>query len=91
MIGDIDEEVFKKKVQQREKANNRKADIRQVIDMYMTILIDIIQSFVGSRDVSIMLANLIGLREHYNDTLAKIQFCYKCSVPVIDPQFIFSH
>jgi hypothetical protein len=91
MIGDISEEVFKKKVQQREKANNRKTDIRQVIDMYMTVLVDTIQTFVQSRDVIIMVRSLEGLRQHYNSTLEKIQFCYKCAVPMITPQFNFPY
>jgi hypothetical protein len=91
MINDIDEENFKKKIQQREKANNRKADIRQVIEMYTTVLVDIIQSFVASRDVSIMVANLEGLREHYNTTLEKIQFCYKCTIPTLNPLFYFPY
>jgi len=89
MIGDIDESVFKKKIQQREKANNRKNDIRQVVEMYLTVIIDIIQSFIENLDVKTMVETLKGLRDHYNTTLKKIQFCYKCAVPTLLDNFIF--
>jgi hypothetical protein len=91
MIGDIPEDTFKKKVQQREKANNRKAEIRQVVEMYTTVLVDIIQTFTVSRDVEAMVNNMNGLREHYNSTLEKIQYCYKCSVPLLSIQFNFPY
>ena len=91
MIGDITEDIFKKKVQQREKANNRKTDIRQIIEMYTTVLVDIIQSFTVSKDIGVMVENINGLREHYNSSLEKIQFCYKCSVPLLSLQFNFPY
>ena len=91
MIGDISEDIFKKKIQQREKSNNRKNDIRQVVEMYMTVLIDIIQSFGVSHDVQVMVDNLQGLRVHYNSTLEKVQSCYKCSVPILLPAFNFPY
>jgi len=91
MIGDLDEDTFKRKIQQREKSNNRKNDIRQVVEMYNTVLVDIIQNFVENRNVKGMVDNLSGLRDHYNGALEKIQFCYKCSVPIITPQFSFPY
>jgi hypothetical protein len=89
MIGDIDENNFKKKIQQREKAINRKTDIRQVVEMYLTVVLDIIQSFTENRETQNMVDNLKGLRNHYNSTLEKIQFCYKCAVPTLLDNFNF--
>jgi hypothetical protein len=87
MIGD--ELTFKKKIQQREKSNQRKNDIRQVVEMYNTILVDIIQSFTASRNIDELIGNLHGLRTHYTDTLNKVQNCYKCAVPDLLTNFNF--
>jgi len=89
MIGDIDDETFKKKIQQREKANARKTDIRQVVDMYMTILLDLFQSFVQNKNIDEMVENLQGLSQHYNSTLEKVGKVYKCAIPSLGPNFDF--
>ena len=89
MIGDIQDDEFKKKIQQREKANQRKRDIRQVVEMYMTILTDLFQTFTSTRNVHYLHMNLEGLRDHYNTTINKVQFVYKCAVPSIAQNFNF--
>ena len=58
--------------------------------MYLTVIIDIIQSFIENQDVQTMVETLKGLRDHYNSTLQKIQFCYKCVVPRLYDNFNFS-
>lgn len=89
MLGDINEDTFKKKIQQREKANERKRDIRQVVDMYMTVLVDLFQSFTVNRDANELIKALFGLRDHYNTTLEKVHFTYKCAVPTLYDNFNF--
>jgi len=90
MIGDIDDETFKKKIQQREKANSRKTDIRQVLDMYMTILLDLFQSFTAqNQSFEEMVENLKGLSDHYNSTLEKVSKVYKCAIPSLGHNFEF--
>lgn len=89
MIGDINEDEFKKKIQQREKANQRKTDIHQVVQMLLTVLVDLFQTFNRTHDVQELAASLYGLREHYNTTLNKIQFTYKCVVPTLYDSFNF--
>ena len=89
MIGDIQDDEFKKKIQQREKANQRKRDIRQVVEMYMTILTDLFQAYVSTRNIDELYNSLIGIRDHYNGTLEKVAFTYKCAVPSILPNFSF--
>ena len=89
MIGDIDEDEFKKKIQQREKAKLRKQDIRQVLQMYLTVLIDLFQSFQTNRNTDELFESLNGLRNHYNTTLKKIQVVYKCAIPELLDTFNF--
>lgn len=89
MIGDINEDEFKKKIQQREKANQRKTDIHQVVQMLLTVLVDLFQTFNRTHDVQELVESLYGLRDHYNTTLSKIQFTYKCVVPTLSDSFNF--
>ena len=89
MIGDLSEEEFKKKIQQREKANQRKRAIRQVLEMYTTIITDIFQTFQQEKDVTVLYESLCGLRDHYNTTLGRVQFTYKCAVPNLLTDFNF--
>jgi len=85
----MNEDEFKKKIQQREKAKQRKRDIRQVVEMYVTVLTDLFQSFQQDTNTNEMVSSLYGLREHYNATLKKIQFVYKCAVPELHDTFNF--
>ena len=88
MIGDISEDVFKQKIQQREKARHRKTDIRQVIEMIRAVLVDLFQDFVRTKDVDVLNHSLVELREHYNTTLDTISRNYgKCAVPKLSGNF----
>jgi hypothetical protein len=84
MTGDISEDDFKKKIQQREKANQRKRDIRQVVEMYMAVIVNLFQAYMSPEgDNEVLVTSLEGLQEHYNTTLANVQKCYKCVVPLL--------
>lgn len=87
MIGDIDEATFKKKIQQREKANQKKNDIYQVLEMYMTVIVDLFQAYQVSHDLQQLVDSLGGLREHYSTTIDKVKDCYKCAVPIVTHNF----
>jgi hypothetical protein len=82
MIGDIDEDEFKKKIQQREKARQRKTDIRNVLEMVTAVLTDLFQTFVQDESVSKLITSLEGLRTHVNNTLCVVSARYShCAVP----------
>lgn len=84
MIGDINEDEFKKKIQQREKARQRKADIRQVLEMYTAVLNDLFQGFVAARNLPVLVHSLLELRTHVNETLSAVSKRWsKCAVPRI--------
>jgi len=88
MIGDISDDIFKSKIQQREKARQRKTDISQVLDMYVAVLTDLFQSFTRDCDENILVNSLVELKKHVNDTLADVSRRYsKCSVPIISDKF----
>jgi hypothetical protein len=91
MIGDFGEDEFKKKIQQREKARQRKTDIRQVIEMYMAVLTDLFQAFVQSKDVDALVDALGELRTHVNTTMEVVSRRYtKCAVPRISENYDFN-
>ena len=84
MIGDIDEDEFKKKIQQREKARQRKTEIHQVLEMYMAVTNDIFQSFVQTKNIPDLINSLNELKTHVTDTMSSISKRYnKCAVPSI--------
>lgn len=88
MIGDFTNEEFKKRIQQREKARQRKTDIRNVVEMLRAILVDLFQDYVQTRDFYVLQGSLIGLRQHYNDTLDRVSRNYgKCAVPKLRDNF----
>lgn len=88
MIGDFGEDEFKKKIQQREKARLRKTDIRQVIEMYMAVLVDVFQAFVQSKDIDGTVEALSELRNHVNNTMSAISRRYtNCVTPRITDNY----
>ena len=88
MIRDFTEEVFKSKLQQREKARQKKTEIRQVLDMYQAVTTDLLQTLVQTKDVPASLAAFSQLRDHVNAELAKISKRYtNCVVPYVHENF----
>ena len=88
MIGDISNDIFKSKIQQREKARQRKTDIRQVMEMMLAVLNDLFQAFVQDKEIDTLCTSLLGLQAHVNATLDKISTRYtKCAVPRIGLNF----
>lgn len=91
MIGDINEDEFKKKIQQREKARQRKTDIRYVLEMLTAVLTDLFQTFVQELNIGNLVVSLEGLKTHVNTTLTSVSKRYSnCAVPVIREKFILS-
>ena len=90
MIGDFNEDDFKKKIQQREKARQRKTDIRQVVAMYVEVLNDLFQALVQTKDVGACAVSLQELKTHVNTTLDVVSKRYtNCSVPRITENYDF--
>ena len=88
MIGDVPEDEFKKKIQQREKARQRKTDIHQVIDMLRDVIMDLFQDFAQTKNTETLYLSLRELQTHYNDTLSKVSKRYSnCAVPTLFGNF----
>ena len=90
MIGDLPDDEFKKKIQQRDKARQRKADIRQVCEMVMAVLTDLFQSFDRSGDLQTFIDSVNEFRGHVNLTLSKVSSRWNnCATPTFNTNFEF--
>lgn len=88
MLGDMTEDEFKKKIQQREKARLRKQDIHQVMEMLVAVLVDLFQEFARTHDTPTLLRSLEELKLHVNTTLGKVSKRWtNCAVPTIRGTF----
>jgi hypothetical protein len=88
MIGDFTDEVFKKKLQQREKSRQKKTDIRQVLEMYQTVTVDLMQAFLQHRTLETVSEEFRQLRTHVNSELRAISKRYtNCAVPMIQDNY----
>ena len=90
MLKDINDDEFKKKIQQREKARLRKADIRQVCEMVVAVLTDLFQVLERTKDLNEFVHALMDFRVHVNTTLRSVSHRWsKCTVPNFNPNFDF--
>ena len=88
MIGDTNEDEFKKKIQQREKARQRKGEIHQVLEMFTTVLGDLFQAFVSNSRSSELVESLDELRNHFNTTMHSVSRRYsQCATPTLTENF----
>lgn len=103
MIGDLPEREFKRKIQQREKARNRKFEICQVLEMYCAVVLDLFQKLDAENDpehpsytdidINFDLMELITsmetLTKHVNSSFTSIskQFTH-CVVPWVNGSYL---
>jgi hypothetical protein len=90
MIGDLPDEEFKKKIQQRDKARQRKADIRQVCEMVVAVMTDLFQALDRTSDITTFVNSVNEFRDHVTRTLAKISVRWSnCVTPTFNANFEF--
>jgi len=88
MLKDFTDEVFKKKLQQREKAREKSRSIRQIMEMYQAVTIDLFRTLVENKDLDGTLQSFVNLRSHTNECLTKISKRFtNCAVPLIGDDF----
>ena len=88
MLKDFTEEVFKKKLQQREKKREKNEAIRQVLDMYQTVTIDLFRALLVDRNCDATLQAFTNLKDHSNECFKKISKRFtKCATPTIGEDF----
>ena len=90
MIGDLPDDEFKKKIQQRDKARQRKADIRQVCEMVAAVLTDLFQALDRTGDLQTFIDSVNEFKDHVNLTLKKVSARWtNCATPIFTTNFEF--
>lgn len=86
LLKEIDEPKFIKIIQQREKHNDKKLEIFQILEMFVNISNDIFRNYVLSTDLKPLdlIDEIEKLRVYTNGCLEKIKDCYKCVIPHIN-------
>lgn len=89
LMKEITEFRFMKIIQQREKHNDKKTEIFQVLEMFVNISNDIFRNYVLSTDLKPLdlVDEIERLRLYTNECLEKIKDCYKCIIPNINRLF----
>ena len=90
MIGDLPDDEFKKKIQQRDKARQRKADIRQVCEMVAAVLTDLFQALDRTGNLQTFIDSVNEFRGHVNLTLSIVSSRWtNCATPIFTTNFEF--
>jgi len=98
MIGDFDDDEFKRQLQMREMQTERKNAIAAVLNTYVVVASEIFRKLVGDRPSYIdtddlffrdCLSEIEEIRLFTNQAMDRTSKLYKrCSVPVIQPDYI---
>lgn len=83
LLNDINEEQFKKKLQQKEKANDKKRNLYLILHMYQTTILDILQRILNTSDkekFSEFHCEVKNLLTYTNENLEKVCSLYKCKL-----------
>jgi hypothetical protein len=85
MLGVMSEEDFKRKLQQREKSDNKKREFREVLEMYTTVCTDIFQRAVQTPQLNLF-EEMWAIQQHTEQLLTSISLRWKCARPAFGPQ-----
>jgi len=88
MLKDFTDEVFKKKLQQREKSREKKEALRHVLEMYQAVTIDLFRGLLETKNCEETVQAFTNLKDHTNDCFSKISKRFtNCAVPYILENF----
>jgi hypothetical protein len=93
MMNTINEDQFKHKIQQREKANEKKADILNILNTYQIVTSEIMQRVVTSttfNEFVTILGEFENIRLYINDLFQKVSSRYSCVSPRILEGFMIA-
>jgi hypothetical protein len=83
MLGTITEEQFRFRIQCTEKAREKEKTIKDVLDMFVTVGTDLLNTFVANRGTEAFDEQHKWLLEYSNSELDKIRDLYRTMVPRI--------
>jgi len=86
LVNEIDEAAFKLELQKREKAVEKKQEIHQILTMYQTVVMDLLnssQGLISLEQFEILNNELDEIRKYMNTQFITISKIYNCVVPNI--------
>ena len=88
MIGDLDEDQFKRQLQQKEKAHAKKREICELLHTYQLVVAEVFQRMVDGVWSGGYMVELRTMRDYVNAEMARISKRYtSCVVPTINDSF----
>lgn len=82
MLNELSTDLFKSKIQQREKASQKKKDIALILNMFLTTCSDFFREMCHSKNF-LQVPELEELIKYTNQHLALVSRRYDCVVPII--------
>lgn len=86
MMNEISSDTFKSKIQQREKASQKKRDIAMILNMFITTMSDYYREMCYVRKIQPYLHDINELILYTNRSLITISQRYECVVPIINQE-----
>ena len=83
MLNEITTNAFASKIQQREKAFEKKKDICMLLNMFVTLYCDFLRDIIDRRSVNHLLDQIDALVNYYNESMISVAKRYDCMVPLI--------
>jgi hypothetical protein len=84
MLNEIDSDKFKTLIQRDEKSRQKNNDVYNVLEMFSTVITDLLQTFVTERNMVAFNAELEELRVYVNQSMTSVSKNYSnCRVPRI--------
>jgi len=85
LMDELDEEQWKKTLQQREKTKEKKRDIMNILQMFCDTTGDVLRQLIVKQiTVEQCMETMKRLRVYFNDTMSVIHTRYNCVTPYID-------
>lgn len=83
MLNELTVDAFKSKIQQREKAAEKRRDITMILNMFVTLMSDFFRDMVHTKSIGNTLFEMRELINYTNRSIINVSKRYDCSVPYI--------
>lgn len=81
MMNEMDEKLFKKRIQERDKRNKKNTEMSQILEMFFNVGKDLLNSYVnGQGNKHVEMNNLI---YYVNESIGQLNYNYQSRLPII--------
>lgn len=87
MLNQIDEEIFKRRIQEREKRENKKREIRKILEMITTVGREMLTEYIQHHRRESLYNEMTNLIDYTNQSIKLVNKNYQCSFKLINSKF----